>query len=108
MGSLYRFICPGCGYEAEVAGGLDYGMECVVHTVSCPKCQQLSHALVSDRPGDLAVLLETDLKTGALMPRRIRCGLDGRHTAELWEHPGPCPRCGATLERSDEPTVMWD
>jgi hypothetical protein len=108
MGALYRFTCPECGNEAEVAGGLDYGMACVVHTVSCPTCQRLSDALVSDRPGDFAALLKTDPKTGDLMEKRIRCGLDGRHTAELWSHPGPGPRCGTTLGRDEEPAVMWD
>lgn len=108
MGSLYRFICPGCGYEAEVSGGLDYGMASVVHTVRCPRCKELSDALISHRPGDLAALFETDPKTGALVEKRIRCGLDGRHTAELWEHPGPCPRCRTTLERDERPTEMWD
>jgi hypothetical protein len=108
MGSLYRFSCSERGYEAEVSGGLDYGMMCVAHTVSCPKCRELSDTTVSDEPWNPVVFFEIDAENGTVRDKRIRCGLDGRHTAALWEHPGPCPGCGTTLERDEEPTVMWD
>lgn len=113
MGSLYLFSCPSCGYEAQVSGGLDFGMACVTHTVSCPQCQELSDTLVSDRPGDVVVhRLQADGEEGldvlpGTVPERLRCETDRRHTARPWEHPGPCPRCGTTLAKGDM-AMSWD
>lgn len=113
MGARYRFICGSCGYETLVSGGYDRGWFSEVHTVSCPRCHELSDAEIKESAPDAADCLYDPFDQNALPPDRvvggrIRCGLDRRHTAELWTHPGPCPRCGTTLERSDGAVLFWD
>ena len=46
MGMTFRLTCGGCGYEAEVSGGRDVGMEVEVETVSCGECRTLQDAVV--------------------------------------------------------------
>ena len=121
MGTLFAFSCPGCGYRAEVCGGLGYGMQDVDHTVSCPTCRELSDLelpckrweIMDDLEQRWEIMDDQDRPTlqgaprPAWLPERVRCALDRRHKATLWEHPGPCPRCGVTLARG-EMTVLWD
>lgn len=121
MGTLFAFSCPGCGYRAEVCGGLGYGMQDVDHTVSCPTCRELSDLelpckrweIMDDLEQRREVMGDQDRPTlqgaprPAWLPERVRCAIDRRHKATLWEHPGPCPRCGMTLARG-EITVLWD
>ncbi len=113
MGSLHLSSCPSCGHEAQVSGGLDFGMTCVIHTVSCPRCQKLSDTVVSDRPGGVVVHRlqadgeeDPDVLRGTV-PERPRCAIDGRYAAQRWDHPGSCPRCGRTLVRGDM-AMSWD
>ena len=117
MGALFTFVCPDCGYEAEVSGGLDFGMLCATHTVSCPTCKALSDMDVSGEPWTVMDWMQLEgedeqpsiqrVAQAEWMPSRIRCGLDGRHKAELWSDPGPCPRCGAIMKRG-QMEMLWD
>ena len=53
MGSRYEFKCPGCGYRAEVGGGVDYGFRAVVVTVSCADCGELFDAAARESAPEL-------------------------------------------------------
>jgi rubrerythrin len=102
MGQEFLFRCPDCGFETNVSGGHDMGMACVTQTYSCAECGGLFDFTVSEAPWAF------DPKD---TPKTVPCRMARRpakHTATLWEHPGPCPVCGATLSREDEPTVLWD
>ena len=117
MGTLFQFRCPRCGYEAQVSGGLGWGILAVTHTVSCPTCTELSDMIVAEEPWEFSEWMErecvdrddADAKAAQApwMPEKIRCDLHHRHKASLWSHPGPCPRCGTTLAKG-EMTVLWD
>ena len=93
MGSLSVFSCPGCGYRAEVCGGLGYGMQDVDHTVSCPTCRELSDLELPCKGWEVMDDLDRPILPGgprpAWLPERIRCALDHRHKATLWGHRDP-------------------
>jgi hypothetical protein len=98
MGTLYDFHCESCGYETQVSGGEDCGMAQATTTILCADCKQLydvpiSHDAMTRNPG-------REVPTG--------CPGSSSHRWRLWKHPGPCPRCGATLKRSSETLVIWD
>ena len=99
MGSLQIFRCEGCGYEAEIGGGFDYGMMSATWTVHCLSCRALSDVVVSDNPAEYS-------KDG-WKPDRFCCEKDSKHEVALWSNPGPCPKCGKTLT-AGEPTLLWD
>ena len=112
MGAGFRFSCRTCGYQADVSGGLNFGMMSVTHTVSCPRCRELSDLPVSEKPWEimgtpLARGDEGETVQAVWMAKRISCGRDRRHTAQLWSHPGPCPRCGETLVQGER-TAFWE
>jgi hypothetical protein len=112
VGRKYRFFCESCGYEAQVSGGPDRGWFAAAHTVSCPRCRELSDAELCNAFHDISAfdllrLSGHDLALWMQSQKKTRCGLDGRHAASLWSHPGPCPRCGTTLRR-EGPVAMWD
>lgn len=96
MGTHFRFRCSGCGYGAEVSGGPDAGMIGCTMTVHCRNCRRLY-----DVP---SMLLKAGGEWEEVEPACPRSGL---HHLRAWQHPGPCPRCGETMERG-EPTIMWD
>jgi hypothetical protein len=97
MGTIYDFHCESCGYQAEAAGGEDCGMAQATTTILCENCNTLYDLPVSDDAMTRSPLREV----------QIRCPKSSSHRWRLWEHPGPCPRCGATLTRDSE-TVIWD
>jgi len=95
MGTQYRFKCPTCGYKADVAGGDDAGELSYVRTIHCQDCKRLYDVVIEDRgshPGREHPLI---------------CPKSGWHIVTPWHHPGPCPKCGSILQRS-EPVVIWD
>jgi len=53
VGARFLFTRSECGYWAEVSGGLDFGMMCATHTVSCPTCEELSDIDISEEPGEI-------------------------------------------------------
>ena len=103
MGTKYDFTCQACSYTDHVSGGRDVGMIAVVRTMICGDCRELVDVLIGhqgkDGPtGDPAY--DEDLG------RCPQCG--GRNTAE-WTAPGPCPRCGEMMDRSEVGSIsMWD
>lgn len=96
MGATFYYTCPRCRYEASVSGGPDVGFLCDTVTVRCLDCSALY---------DVVVLMDR----GQPAERRVepRCPESTHHTAEFWTDPGPCPRCGATLDRGGLES-LWD
>src|SRR5579862_4651114 len=41
MGTIFEFICTGCGYSAEVSGGADVGWKVRTQTMICLGCCEL-------------------------------------------------------------------
>lgn len=95
MGTQFRYVCPGCGYSAKVSGGSDAGELSLTQTVHCADCGRLYDVVVQDRlnhPG---------------REHPLACPASARHIVRLWAYPGPCPKCGVTMERG-EMTLLWD
>ena len=100
MGTSYRFVCPHCGYHAEVSGGEDAGMTCLTVTITCMACRKLFDVMTRQLPrwGEDADWIEVE----------TQCPCSAGHKCELWTHPGPCPKCGTIMDREDEPFLFWD
>lgn len=104
MGSIYRFVCEGCNYAAEVSGGPDIGFIVKTQTVYCHCCRELLDVNVEYwakrfmSPRDLAQLSENDLG------KCPRCrGLE----STPWNFGDPCPRCAGKI-RKDTLVMDWD
>ena len=96
MGILHEFTCTGCHHRAELSGGDDVGMACMTTTILCEDCHELYDVVISEKPWE-----------GAEKAREPSCPEHESHTVRRWTDPGPCPRCGETMERGGK-TVMWD
>ena len=102
MGSRYLFTCRCCGLEATISGGFDMGFACATHTYACRECGMLFDRTVSDAPWAF------DREDA---PQKVPCRENPSqpsHQAELWSHPGPCPKCEETLDRTEESVLCWD
>jgi hypothetical protein len=99
MGLLYLFSCPACQFKAQVSGGLDYGMMAATQTIACGNCRRLYDAYVGKAERTSPEHVEA---------AELKCPKGSRHQVEVWNHPGPCPRCGETLVRADDASVCWD
>ena len=93
MGRWHHFECPACGYNAEVSGGGDAGMQCCTQTILCETCNRL-YDIVSAR----VPLFE---------PLPLRCPKRKTHLVREWQHPGPCPVCDVVMGDLGE-TAIWD
>lgn len=98
MATYYEFGCPSCGYHVEVPGGMSGGFTTVSQDVLCHDCREISTCLVAE-----ARSLPFAWDDAVRHP--LRCPADASHTVDPWEHPGPCPGCGSTMERGD--VTMW-
>ena len=49
MGTCYQFRCESCGYDAQVSGGRDIGMQAVVRTMFCRGCCELVDVLIGPK-----------------------------------------------------------
>ena len=98
MGTRYTFTCQ-CGYRATVAGDYDISEEGATATISCRTCKKLHD-----------VALTPPFASPSPPPRPLlptACPKGRGHDWRLWAHPGPCPRCGATM-RLGEMLQLWD
>ena len=99
MGSLYRFKCQACDYQAQVSGDYDRGFEFHCVTIECWDCQEL-----------MDVKLEPDVWRKNCQGKRltnpvVQCKVEATHTCETWQ--GACPKCGETMG-SGELFMDWD
>ncbi len=103
MGATYDFTCQACTYTAHVSGGHDVGMIAVVHTMICRDCRELVD-VVTGQQGAEGPIGDPDHDNDlGCCPK-----CEGREVVE-WTAPGPCPRCGELMDRSDGGAItMWD
>jgi hypothetical protein len=98
MGTRYQFNCH-CGYSATVAGDYDVGPRGGTATILCRTCKRLLDVRIAapvPQPPDSMVLIKPD-----------GCPRGRNHDWRVWTHPGPCPRCGATMKLW-EMLALWD
>lgn len=96
MGTTHCFSCPGCGYNAEVSGGDDYGFSVAVTTVRCDFCKIIQDIVVSESPGD---------KQSYKAISELRCPICG-NTIKRWTR-RKCPRCNMKMNQDGE-VLLWD
>ena len=97
MSTLYAFDRNSSGYRAEVSGHEDCGMASATTTILCENCQELYDVETSSDP--------ITRKSEHEIP--VRCPVSSAHVWRLWQHPGPCPQCGAAMTRGAA-TLIWD
>jgi hypothetical protein len=119
MGQCYDFTCASCGYNATVSGGDDRGMRCATTTIICHDCEELFDVTIFDATWDDATDLsdapivcpgrapDDELEDGDEEDEDDVDYSNPTHKVERWSHPGPCPRCGDTLEAGDC-VILWD
>ena len=103
MGTSCDFACKACGYTAHVCGGHDVGFVAVIHTMTCRDCRELIDVLTG-RQGVVGPTGDPDYDED--LGRCPRCM--GRNVTE-WTAPGPCPRCGESVNQAEGgEIIMWD
>ena len=98
MGAWWEHICPDCGYKALVGGCNDSGLGVIATTIVCKTCKELSEAVLREVYGDSCDWRDV----------KVRCPKSESHEFERWRHPGPCPKCGAIMERDEDSLTLWD
>ena len=101
MGQLQEFRCPQCAYQETVTGGLGFGMEAVLVTVSCRECERLYDAVADQKSYEMSDEAEGAEATG------LECPKKAGHFVSLWEQEGPCPKCGAAM-KAGRMDLCWD
>ena len=96
MGVIREFVCPGCGYGAMVAGSFSLLMSAVVRTVACATCGELMD--VCSHSGELGNFPPSDQHDLEVTSGPLVCETNDGHAVSPWEHPGPCPKCGTTMQ----------
>ncbi len=92
MGGMVRYQCPKCGYEINALAGA--GMMGIEYDwFVCHECAELCNVEVYDH-----------IRERKILPR---CSESKSHHIEKWSAPGPCPKCGATIEEG-EGFGCWD
>lgn len=106
MGIACDYGCPDCRYGVEfMVSGYSCGMSSHVHGVLCTDCRELRISPLPGHPADLPDdPEEMEAVIGSLT---LTCPESPSHNVLPWADPGPCPRCGATLQRG-EGLILWD
>lgn len=100
MGQYYMFACPTCQYQSSHLSGGHGGTQLYVsQTVHCLDCRELKE-IRQKRPSLLGHLLNPFGKRPE-KPLRLACPESAQHQVQEFHHPGACPKCGCSLERSD-------
>ena len=109
MGQCREFICPKCGYDAVVSGGDDRGFHVWTTTIVCVDCRALYDVVWREDPGRGRTPTECSLVCPGVDPddEETEATPNPDHRVRKWEAPGPCPRCGTTMEVGGE-GPLWD
>lgn len=135
MARSFLYECGRCRYRAVVAGGADRSAHCCLQTIRCRECRQLFDVPVRlrvstdvsqlrqrlhrrlyparppelDRPvpgWNLRLVSQAERCQWATV--KLRCPNVAWHHVQAWNQPGPCPRCGDTLDGTLVPWRVWD
>ncbi len=98
MGTIYKFVCPSCGYAAEVSGHGDGGFKALTVTIACKHCKELY---------DVAVSTCENSKAPEWIDVAPHCPNSPTHEWVEWRDPGACPRCATAMVRG-EVVAWWD
>ncbi len=107
MGLHWKLDCPECGYSAEISGGDDFGFVGQTTSIICLTCKTLTDVVTKNSEFvsiDLETRESTVLAGGEVF--ELRCAANSAHPVERWSHPGPCSKCGTTME--GKPSALWD
>ena len=104
MGQQHEYKCPQCSYEAFVSGGMDFGFETVLVTISCRECAELFDAVADEKSAEILGAGEDEERAE---PSGIARPKNAKHTFDLWEGPGKCPKCGTKMIVG-RPGSCWD
>jgi hypothetical protein len=125
MGTSHDYACPLCEYHvARMASGYQAGMESHLHGIRCDECGELYSVPLAGTPSEVTARLRRELGVEAvrelwgetllaamarvaLARAPLRCPAAAEHDVQPWTAPGPCPRCGETLE-PDGTVLEWD
>jgi len=93
MGVFHNFICPTCGYKAQVNGGVDRLEFFTFKTMVCNDCFQLVDALVETRPQWLR--RQKNGKRGYKTKKQciVLCSNCNGFNLIPWKKHHPCPKC---------------
>ena len=97
----FEFTCPSCSYGHHGAGCRSALMSGPTWSIVCLDCKELQDVIVWE-PHD-----QPDPEDET-MPTKPMCGEDPEHRVEEWAHPGPCPKCGTTMDRNEDLVCMAD
>lgn len=98
MGETFEFKCHGCGYRAQISGGIDCGMIVVTETMVCENCRELVDV-------DIGFAIPSpDKKWDEEWSRCPKC-----HSDDLtpWGKDRPCPKCSARMVKLGR-VAFWD
>lgn len=93
MGSAFKFTCSQCGYEAEISGGADCGIEAATETMVCNACRALVDVLVASKNREIDHPHCPECHSGNVVK------WDARRR--------PCPRCSGLMNQGDI-AMFWD
>ncbi|MEZ4386954.1 MAG: hypothetical protein R3D98_05150 [Candidatus Krumholzibacteriia bacterium] len=89
------YHCQGCGYRANVIGGLDRDDEVKLRTMVCSHCHAVIDAVV-------ARLVPGETELGVPIDRWLavpgQCPLCGGRGLTPWQLDRPCPRCNGEMD----------
>jgi len=104
MGSIYRYKCTACKYQAEVSGCKDRGFEIFTETKVCPDCRKVM---------DVGTYLVKGMKSAKKNKRNLPkskpcCPKCGSLKIQSWKVHS-CPKCGGKMEKDPgRPICFWD
>lgn len=113
VGAAWRFTCPGCGYDAVVAGGRGALFAGPTMTISCKECRELSDVVCWNAEDLVAVREGARWSVASPHPEATSrttpaCDVDESHAVAEWVEPGACPKCGATMARDEDSMILAD
>ena len=108
MGVAHNFRCSNCHYRLDgMISGYSCGMLSHAHAVLCVDCEALRRCVLPGHPWELRDAIGETRTAAVLEQYGLTCPVAPSHRVSPWSHPGPCPRCGETLD-AELDVLLWD